>query len=100
MTKKQKQKIYNKWYFWACVVGVLAFLVLVLVLCLNGSSPGQRVTICTEMDYQGDIGPCIKTEEVKIVANPESASDCPTGTKPAYSVVGGIVGVKFVGCTK
>ena len=52
------------------------------------------------MICHGDIGLCTNTETVEIVAKPERGTDCPTGTKPVYDVVGGAVGLRFVGCTK
>ena len=101
MMKKQEQKLYKKWYFWICVIGILILFILVLLLCFNNSGPsGHKVTICTNRDYHGDVGPCIETKEVEIVANPEKSSDCPADTKPAYNVVGGVVGIEFIGCTK
>ena len=95
--KKLNNKIYKKWYFWVIIASVLALIALVLVLCINNSS---KVTVCTEIDYHGDIGPCIKTETVEIVAKPDKQTDCPVGTEPVYDVVGGFVGIRFVGCTR
>ena len=98
MVKKKLKKytIYKKWYFWVILASVLV-LVLVLALHTNG---GTKVTICTERDYQGDMGPCTNTETVEIVAKPDRGTDCPVDTEPVYDVVGGIVGLEFVGCAK
>lgn len=100
MKTKQNDKLYRKWYFWVSIIGVLILIAVILIFCLGGPSTTHKVTICTEMDYQGDIGPCIKEEEVEIVATPENQSGCPVGTEPVYDVVGGFVGIRFVGCAK
>ena len=84
-------------------MGIVAGIITIIgatvgVLAANGVF--SKVTICTKMDYRGDIGPCIETKTVEIVANPDNYTDCPTDTEPAYDIKGGIVGTKFVGCAK
>ena len=96
--RKQGNKARRKWCFWAGIIGILALGILLLIICLN--SP-RKITICTEMDYQGgDIGPCVKYKEVEIVARPKNQSECPIGTEPVYNVIGGFVGIDFVGCAE
>ena len=99
MVKKQKREIYKKWYFWVIMAVVLVLIGTIVIFYLNNSDSTRKVTICTEMDYHGDIGPCTKTKVVEIVAVPENGSSCPTNTEPVYDVVGGFVGLEFVGCT-
>lgn len=100
MTKQSGNKIYRKWYFWAGIASILALGILLLAICFNSFNSTREITICTKMDYHGDIGPCIEYKKVEIVANPENKSGCPIDTEPVYDVVGGIVGIRFVGCTK
>ncbi|MBO7720399.1 hypothetical protein J6S35_02060 [Candidatus Saccharibacteria bacterium] len=83
------------------IVGITASVVVIIGIVigiLTSNSTFNKVTICTEMDYHGDIGPCIKTKTVEIVTTPDDPNSCPIGTEPIYNVVGGIVGVEFVGC--
>lgn len=99
VAKKTNNKIYNKWYFWVILASVVVLVVLVLVLALH-TNGGTKVTICTDRDYQGDMGPCTNTETVEIVVKPDRGTDCPVDTEPVYDVVGGVVGLEFVGCAK
>ena len=93
--KNDKKKL---WIIVSIVVGVVVMIGIVIgILTANGAF--NKVTICTEMDYRGDIGPCIKTETVEIVATPDNPNSCPVGTEPVYDTVGGFVGAEFVGCT-
>jgi hypothetical protein len=81
------------------IIGVIAMIgVTIGILTANGAF--NKVTICTQMDYYGDIGPCVKKKTVEIVSTPDNPNDCPANTEPVYDVVGGVVGVRFIGCAK
>ena len=98
-TKRTNNKIYKKWYFWVILAFIAVLTVLVLALVLRTDN-GSSITICTDRDYQGDMGPCTETETVEIIAKPENGNSCPDDTEPVYDVVGGFVGLEFVGCAK
>jgi len=95
---KQNSKLYKRWYFWVAIVIVTCIIVIFVLLF---SKQTQKVTICTQMDYsRGDFGPCTEKKTVEIVSSPNNASECPSNTEPVFDVVGGIVGVRFIGCAK
>ena len=98
--EKRDNKIYKKWYFLIGAIGVIFLALSLIFYYFYGSGITRRITICTEMDYYGDIGPCIKKETVEIVTIPDNQDDCPINTRPAYNIVGGFVGREFVGCVK
>ena len=100
--KKNEKKIYKRWYFWVIVVvnfiiivGILSSIIAILIQW----SP-RIVTVCINRGSHAEMGPCIETETVEIVTKPDRITDCPVGTEPVYDVVGGIVGVRFVGCAR
>lgn len=85
------------------IVGAIAGIVAAIGIAigiLTTTGAFNKVTICTQMDYHGDTGPCIEEKTVEIVSTPESPNDCPADTEPVYDVVGGFVGIEFVGCVK
>ena len=95
---KQNSRLCKRWYFWTVIAVVICTLVIFVLLFLKQP---QKVTICTQMDYsRGDFGPCTEKKTVEIVSSPENASECPSNTEPVFDVVGGFVGIRFVGCAK
>ncbi len=96
LIKNGKKK---RWIIVGTIVSIITITGIIIgLLVANGIK--REVTICTEMDYHGDIGPCIEKKTVEIVSTPDNSDECPTNTEPVYDVVGGIVGVRFVGCAK
>ena len=94
---KQYFKIYKQWYFWVVIIAICVLAIFVSFI----SKQTQNATICTQMDYSnGDIGTCTEKVTVEIVSRPENASECPSDTEPVFDVVGGFVGISFVGCAK